>query len=167
MRSSFSKRFRSGFTIIELLLYMGLLAIFLSVISEIFVASLDVQIELEAISAVEQDGRYITSRVRYDLGRASYVSLPLNLGDIGQTLQATISGKVVGYSLSGSNLIITEGGNANQLNSSESLVSNLQFKKTGNVSGKPLVTASFTLTSRTKRAKGADSKVFQTTIGLR
>src|SRR3990172_6790072 len=50
---------RRGFTIIELILYMGMLSILLAVLSQIFVSILNVQLESQSSSSIEQDSRYI------------------------------------------------------------------------------------------------------------
>src|SRR3989344_9090196 len=69
-----------GVTLIELLLYMGLLALFLLVLTDIFVAITSVRTETETTSAVEQDGRFIISRLAYDVSRADSISIPPQLG---------------------------------------------------------------------------------------
>jgi len=69
--------------------------------------------------------------------------------------------------LSGSDLMLTEGGIATKISGVDVVVSNLIFVKNGNSPGKPTVSISFTLTSKIMRTKGADTKSFQATFGLR
>lgn len=151
----------------ELLLYMGLLAIFLTILTQIFVAALDVQLESESTSSLEQNGRYIISRLRYDIARSSEITQPANLGETTQQLQLTINSAPVTYSLAGQNLQISSGESLDQLNSNDTTVSNLEITRNGNALGKPTLTVSFLLTSLIERGKGRDTKTYQATIGTR
>src|SRR4030042_5852170 len=73
-------KFQKGFTLVEILLYMGLLAILLVVLTEILVSILAVKIEFEATSSVEQDSRFLLSRLFYDINRASAITTPGSIG---------------------------------------------------------------------------------------
>ena len=68
------RKFRSGFTIVELTIYMALLAVFLVIMTQILVSILDLQLESQATSFVEQDSRYILSRLAYDINRADVLT---------------------------------------------------------------------------------------------
>jgi type II secretory pathway component PulJ len=158
---------KKGFTIVELLIYMTLLSGFLLLMTRIFSSTLDVQLESESQSAIQQDSRYILSRLTYDIQRATSVTTPATQGGSGATLAMVIGGVTNTYALSGTNLTLTNSNPADQLNSINTQVSGLLFKRIGNVGGKDTVQVQFTLTSSTKRIQGADVKSFQTTVGLR
>ena len=154
---------QTGFTFIEVLLYMVLMTIFLGVLTNIFVSTLDQKKETEATSAVEQDGRFILSRFIYDFNRADAVITPLTLGEITNNLVLTSTGITLQYLLNVDNLTL----GSDNLNSSESKISGLTFKKLGNIGGKPTVQITFTVTSQTDRSKGPEIRNYQTTLGIR
>lgn len=156
-----------GFTLVELIIYMGLLVIFLLVLSNIFASILDVRTESESISAVEQDGRFIMARLSYDINRATSVSTPASLGGSGSSLTLVIGAVNYTYALSGGNLVLTNDLGTNNLNSSESTISSLSFQKLGNSGGKETVKIQFTVNSVAQRDKGAETQTFYITGGRR
>ncbi|OGH10291.1 MAG: hypothetical protein A2857_02495 [Candidatus Levybacteria bacterium RIFCSPHIGHO2_01_FULL_36_15] len=159
---------KSGFTLVELIVYMGILSILLLVLSEIFVTILDTQMESEATSSVEQDGKYILTRVIYDINRAEQVVVPSNLGDQSNNLNIIIDGVNNIYNnLNNGNLQITNNNGTDNLNSLYTIVSDLQFQKIGNAGGDDTVKINFTLTSKTIRKSGPEVRNYQTTAGLR
>lgn len=153
----------AGFTLIELIIYMGLITTLLVITSQIFFAVLDVQTESEANSAIEQDGRFILARLSYDFNESTLITTPLNLGDTSVTLSLDNGTKI--YENTNGNLLL----NGSQLNSTGTTISNLLFTRLGNsgVGKKNTVRISFRLTSTVLRTKGPDIKDFQTTIGTR
>jgi type II secretory pathway pseudopilin PulG len=158
---------KKGATLIELLLYMGLMAIFLTVISQIFITSLSNQLEAESISSLEQDGRFILARFGYDIGRASSVVTPSSPGEAKTMLKLLIDSDEYVYSLSGNNLVLTNALGADQLNSVNTTVSNLQIVTLGNTGGKFSIRVSFKLTSVFQREKGRETKTFTMVFGTR
>ncbi|KKR78338.1 MAG: hypothetical protein UU23_C0001G0102 [Candidatus Curtissbacteria bacterium GW2011_GWA1_40_9] len=162
-----TKHLKKGFTLIELIMYMALMSIFLVVLSELFLSILEVRKESEATSGVEQDARYILSRLYYDLNRASSITTPATPGSSSSTLVAIISGDTNSYSASGGNLTLTNNAGTNNLNSSASSISNLNFQKIGASGIGQTVKIDFTLTGKTQRTGGAEIRDFTTTVGLR
>src|SRR5688572_12402979 len=112
----------TGFTLVELLITMGLLSIFMLVITDIFAAVVDVRTESEATSAVSEDSRFLLARLSYDVQRASAVTTPAALGGASGTLGLTIGGVAHTYAVSGGNLQLTNP-SADNLNSSETVIS--------------------------------------------
>ena len=158
---------QQGFSFIELLLYMGLLVGFLVVLTDLFVTSLDVQIESEATSVLQEDGRYLLARLSYDLGRSSVIVQPAVLGQITPVLQLTIDGTSYTYGSSGTNLILIGPLGTQQLNSYGSTVSGFSAQRIGDSEGKPTVRILLTVTSVARRTRGPETKTFQTTLGIR
>lgn len=164
------RRRRAGFTLIEIIIYMALLAIFLLTLTDIFVSILDVQLESDATSAVEQDGRFILSRMAYDIPHASSIETPPQIGQTRSNLRMTIGGVTYEYAENGGNLQLINDLGTNSLNSSESVISNPSFQRIANsaVSGtKDTIKIQFTITSKTERTGGPEVRIFQTTIGRR
>jgi type II secretory pathway pseudopilin PulG len=158
---------RQGFTLVELLIYIGLLTILMTILTRIFTGIADVQLESEATGAVEEDGRYIYSRLAYDLTRATSIFTPSVLGDQTNTLSVLIDGIANTYGVSSNNLVLANGQGAHQLNSEGTTISNASFRRLGNAGGKDSIQVKFTITSTTRRVQGPDTKDFETTIALR
>jgi hypothetical protein len=158
---------RQGFTIIELLIYCGILTIFLYVMTNIFTAVLDMQLETQTSSAETVDSRYILSRFAYDIGRASAIITPAALGEQTSDLALTIDGVQYSYTVADGDLILTTPVGSGTLNSYATSISNVTFRRYGNVDGKHSVRITFTLTSIVSRVAGPEVRDFETTIGLR
>lgn len=160
-------KINKGFTLVEILLYMALLSIFLITLVDILVSVLDVQLESQATSAVDIDSRFLSSRLNYDISRASAISMPANLGDTVGSLALTIGGVQYTYSLSGGNLVLNDGSGGNNLNSSQSKLVSISFQKLGNSAGKETIHIVYTLEGETTRASGKESRTIDTVIGIR
>ncbi len=157
---------KKGFTLVELLLHMALLAILLITLTDIFVSILDVRLESDATSAVEQDGRLVLARLAYDINRADAIANPA-LGASSNSLGLTISGVSYTYAIVSSNLQLTNNLGTNNLNGSETTIPSITFQRIGNVGGKHTIKINFTINSQTQRNKGLETRTFNTTVGLR
>ncbi len=156
-----------GFTLVELLLYLGIFTILLAALVQMFASLLNTQLESNATSSVSIDSRYILARLSYDLSQAQNISSPI-LGASGSALQFVVNNTNYTYALSGNNLILTNSNGTDQLNSSEASISNLSFTPIGSISGKFTVQVNFTLASTTIRQGGKpQTQVIQTTLGNR
>lgn len=156
-----------GFTLIELVVYMGLFSILLIVLAEVFTSALDDRLKSESTSQVVQDGRFILVRFMYDINRAESIAAPAVLGEQTNSLQIIISGATYTYVLNNNNLELTNNFGINKLNSGDTTISDLNFKRLGNISGKNTIQINFTLTSKTIPKSGPEIKNFQTIVGLR
>ncbi len=164
MKNKFSTRL--GFTTIELLLYMGILTILISVLASIFGAIIDSKLESEATSSVDQDGRYILARLSRDMQSATSIASPA-AGLQGSALQISVNSIAQTYAVNISNdLQITKSGQSDNLNSVDTSVSNLTFKRIGNGDVDDTIQMQFTLTSKIQRRAGtSEVKSFKTTFG--
>lgn len=158
---------RKSFTLIELLLYMAIFSILLVVITELFLTILDTQLSSQATSQVEQDESFLIEKFTYDLRRAQNVLIPAAIGISSDSLQITIDGVNYSYVLDNNDLKLTNGLGTNQLNSINTAVSNLNFLRLGNLSGKNTIKISFTIESKTKRGSIAEVRNYETTVGIR
>lgn len=161
------RKIKDGYSLIEILLYMALLGIFLSGLSQLFVSSLNVNLESEANSSVEQDARYLLLKFRYSLSQASSVNIPASPGASGNTLQIVDSGTTYTFTLNGDNLVVNDGINDIQLNSNRTKVSSLSFVRLGNVGGKNTVSISYTLDSLVQDAAGPQVRIYEYAYGIR
>jgi type II secretory pathway pseudopilin PulG len=110
------KRLRSGFTIIELMLYMGIFSVLVAVLGNIFLSIMDQQLNTQSNTEVTQNINYIFARLSYDTYAASSLSVPNS-----QTLILNVNNT---YSLSGSNLILTNPSGTFVLNTPDVSVTN-------------------------------------------
>ncbi len=161
------KTSRRGFTLIELLISMGLLAIILSVLTSLFVSVIDTQLESQATSSVDQDGRFILAKLSYDIRRATSIAIPATLGAQGSTLQIIVNGVSYTYALNGNTLELTNNQGTEKINSPNTTVSNLFFRRLGNtLGGKNTVEIQFTVTSIITKPD-VETRSYKTTVGLR
>ncbi len=158
---------RKGFTLVEMLLFLAIFSGLLVMLTSLFTTSLDVQKDSEATSNVQQDGPYMVSRLTYDISRATSITTPSSLGTQTSSLVIVIGGITNTYALTSGNLTITDNIGTDQLNSYDTTISNLTFKRLGNSGGKNSIQINFTVTSKVLRKSGYDVKNFQTTAGLR
>lgn len=161
------KNNRLGFTLIELVIYLGITMTLLLLLMELLAAIFSAQLTSNATSAVASDGRYIYTRLIYDINRAESVSIPANLGDTSQTLEATVNGNQIVYSIINGNLTITDQQDTNTLNSIDTNISNVSFKRVGNANGKHTFQIKYTISSNIQDNGTQEVKSFQTTAGLR
>lgn len=156
-----------GFTLVELSIYMGLLAIVLVVLTEIFATVIENQLVSENVSNVSTDGRFIYTRFIYDVNRASAILTPSTLGSSSASLILTINGENLHYILDDGNLTASDSSSLYRLNGYGTTVSNLLFTRIGNSSGKHTVRINYTITGNIEKNGRIETKDFQTTAGLR
>jgi type II secretory pathway pseudopilin PulG len=158
-----------GLTLVELLIYMGLLMILVGILATVFGSIIDVQLESKATSSVDQDGRYIISRLIYDFQSASSstsaILSPL-AGQQSSTLQMKINSINYTYSSSSGNLTLTNSNGTDNLNSSETSISNVSFQRIGTGTTNDTIKVNFTLTSKTQRVSGPETQSYQTTLAI-
>ncbi len=118
-----------GVTLVELLLYMGILAVLLVVLTEMFVSIVDVQLSSKSFTNVEADGRFMVARITYDINRADSITTPANPGDSSSSLVLDIGGETYTYALSGDILQLTNLSGTDSINSTETGVSAPNFQK--------------------------------------
>ncbi len=165
---SFKLLLSKGMTLIELILYMGILLLLLTVLSSIFSAIVDVQLNSSSLSNVDQDGTYLLAKFTHDVASSSAILVPTNPGNQTSTLQLTINSINYTYSLnnSGNLQVVNNSTNeTNVLNSYSTSVSGLTFTRIGNGGSNDTVQMSYTITSRTKERSGYETKGFTTTLG--
>ncbi|HSW48291.1 MAG TPA: prepilin-type N-terminal cleavage/methylation domain-containing protein, partial [Candidatus Saccharimonadales bacterium] len=124
--------FNRGFTLVELLMSIGIMLVLMSVMTGVFGSTIDTTLDSSATSGVDQDGKFIIARLAYDMQRASQIVTPAAPGSTtSPTLTIAINSVNYTYSLSGSDLILTDDTGPNNLNSNSTQVSNLTFQRLG------------------------------------
>jgi prepilin-type N-terminal cleavage/methylation domain-containing protein len=170
------KSARKGFTLIELVIYVGIFSILIGVMSAMFGSILDVQLESESTSSVDQDGRYLLSKLTYDFKTMNpalsssdpdKIDPPKNPGDTSPTLKMRLNSVDYVYSLNSSNNLQVQNvstGETNILNSVGTSVTGLSFQRIGSGGSNDTIRVNFTVKSRTLRTTGYESRSFQTTL---
>lgn len=158
---------QKGFTLVELVVYMGIFTILLFVLTSLFTSMLDTQLETNSLSSVQQDNRFIMTRLTRDIQAADSITIPATIGASTSNLEIVINGATYTYSLAGDNLTLVNGLGTNVLNNFDTSISNLSFLRLGNTAGKNTITVSLTSTSKTQKASGPEVKNIKFTVGTR
>src|SRR3989344_9129108 len=165
------RRSGAGFTLVELLLYIGVFSILVVALFQLFTSIIDTQIESQSTSSVFLDGQYILNRFKYDMERAKSIIIPSSPGEQGSTAKLSIENTTYTYFLVSGNLTLTNdvASTTDQLNSADTIVSNLNFTRLSDTQGKntDTLTISFRLTSNIIKRGGPKAENFKTTIGIR
>lgn len=161
--------YQKGFTLIELVIYMGLMSILVGVLGMIFATIVDVQLESESTSSIDQDGRYILSKLLHDFHSNDpvVIELPASVGVSTTSLRINLNNETTDntYSIDGGgNLILVNGYGTNVLNSINTSISNFNVVRYGLGDSNDTVRVSFTLTSRVQRPNGFETKSFQSSF---
>ncbi len=120
-----------GVTLVELLIYMALLMGFLTLLSGVFVSTLEVQSASIDTARIEQDSQYLFSRLEYDLGRSTAIITPVNNGDTDPTLEiVTAAGNLIYFAEAGQLKLATATGEE-ILTSPGIAVTSLSFQRLG------------------------------------
>lgn len=172
-KNKLASAFQKGYTLLELLIYMGIFSTVIVVLTNVFSQILDLQLESKSTSSVETDGGFILARLMYDLNQVqggSNLLIPASLGQTASTLQFVSNSVNYTYSLDGSNnLILTNNtsGTSDMLNSYDTQITSVSFQRLGNTGGRNSIQVVFTIASRTTRSSGPETRSYQTTVATR
>jgi prepilin-type N-terminal cleavage/methylation domain-containing protein len=155
-----------GFTLVELLIYMALMGIFLVVLSDIFTATLSTKLKSESVAALDQDARYILSKLSYEIANAESVQLPAS-GSSGTTLRISTDVGSKTFASASGNLMLTENGVGSSLNGKDTSLTELNFRSVSADGGKPTINFSVTLRSQITANTGQNTKTVNSTVTLR
>lgn len=158
---------QKGFTVVEMLIYMGLLSLLLVMMVDLFASSLDVQLESQATSGVDQDAKFIVKRMSSDIQRATSIIEPALGSTPSGTLKLVIDGINYTYATASGGLTITSTSGTYALNSYETTADPTTFMRFGNLGGKNAIKIMLTIKSKTKRSSGQETRNIETTVGLR
>jgi hypothetical protein len=160
---------QKGFSFIEIILYMGIFSILMLAMFQLLTTVFDVQLESQSTSNVPQDGRYLLNKLSYEIGKTKNITSP-SIGSSSAVMKLSDGAITDTYSLSDGNLILTSSpsGAIDQLNSYNTIVSNLNFLRLADIYGKnDTVTISFTITSKVIKRGGAAAQNYKITVGTR
>ncbi|PIP74480.1 MAG: hypothetical protein CO135_01035 [Candidatus Levybacteria bacterium CG_4_9_14_3_um_filter_35_16] len=163
------KDYEKGFTLIEIIIYMGIFSILIVAMLQLLTAVFDVQLESQSTASVSQDGRFILNKLTNDIKKAKIITSP-NIGNQGQSLVISDGTTIYTYNLLSENLTLTNSttGTTDQLNSVDTTVSNLNILRLADTSGQNnTLTVSFIINSKVLRRNGVNTENFRITVGTR
>lgn len=170
MKIDFKKN--KGFTLIELILYIGIAAVLLAVISLFLSTVIKSRLKQQSMTEVEAQGLQIMEQITHALRNAEEISNP-SPGNSGDTLALSNSDGsqiLTIFDLNGTQLQVTElSGGAIPLNNNRIGVSNLNFSNLSRSDTPGLIQTQFTLshTNNSGRNEYTYAKTFQTSTSLR
>ena len=171
MIKNFFGKSNKGATLIELLIYFGILSILLVIVIDLMLQSGEFSLETESRSSLQNDARFITNRLSFDIHQADSVTSPANLGDSSSTLTFTVGPDTHTYTLSGTDLEYQETVGLNtetaNLNSNRTIVNSLTFERLGNPGGKPTIKITLELETTKSEKAGPKQKTFEAVVGTR
>jgi len=161
------KKNQRGFTLIEILLYIALFVIFISIIMSMFTTVMESYGRSFSESSIQQDSQYIIERLSYDIHRADSIVTPASIGGTGNSLVLQINGQNYSYTLSNGQLTLSDGINAFFVNSDLSSINTITFTRIGNPLGKHTIKAEFNIISNRELVGESKSETYTTTFGTR
>lgn len=138
-----------GVTIVELLVYIGLLSVFMIILVDVFTAILAARLQSQSTSTLNQDARYILSRITYDVENSAIFAVPN---------PTTLTVGTDTFTLSGNDITL----NSVKLNSLDTKIGSLNFTKIGGT-----VQVTYTIESLVTLQSGTQTQTIQTTLGSR
>ena len=166
-------KFQRGTSLIELLIYFGLLATVLIIATDLIIRTGEFSLEANTRNALQQDARFIINRLTYDIRQADLINTPAGLGDSGPTLVFTVGPETHTYSLVGTDLEyqrqtgpppLTQTAN---VNSNQTRVNSILFQRLGNTNGQPTIKITFQLETSRSQKGGPKVKTFEVLVGQR
>lgn len=165
---------QDGFSLIELILYMGLTSILIGLMSQVFLAILSVRVESANTSGVQQDGRYIMTRLGHDIRKADAILSPgLGIASSSMTLILTESGvpQTYRYEWDGETLMVFAGANSVSLSSNRSMVTDFSVTRIGNSAtvedANDTLSITLVVAGNSQIEAGQQSLELHTTVSLR
>lgn len=156
-----------GFTLIELIIYSGILVIVLTFTGEYLYSIGQARINNTARVEVAQAAQLIINKTKSDVVNSLAITNPIE-SESSPSLSLSTDERQITYSLVGNDLIRNIDDNADKLNSDQVILSNVSFNKIANPGGAVTVQMRFTLTSLAQLSGGRNvQESFQTTFSQR
>lgn len=134
------------------------MAVFMTIITNIFLSILDTQLESSSASVVEIDGRFVLSRLIYDIHRSQSIVNPSVLNEPSTGLTLDIG--AVNHTYTVTDGVLYLDGSA-RLTGIDTTISDLTFTRIGNGGDNDTLQISYTVSSL------AQSQNYHTTVSLR
>jgi hypothetical protein len=156
----------SGTTVVELILYIGLLSIFILLLFNLFSSLLSSQTRSVAVSLIQTNGNFILTKLTHDINQADSIVSPATLDTPVTTMTLKNGTNNVTYSVVDKRLVLSDATGNHNLNDVDTTFSNFIVRRLGNTGGKQGLEISFTITSNVtdnSNIKTKDFNIFATT----
>ena len=157
----------SGTTVVELVLYMGLLSIFILILFDLFAQILSTQTRSTSVSLVQTNGNFLLTKLTRDINRADSVVIPAVIDTTASSMTLKIGTTNATYSVSEGRLSLSDASGTYFLNDVDTSISGFVVKKIGNSTGRPGLQLFFTVSSNVVDNSSLKTKSFQTFAALR
>lgn len=154
---------KKAFTLVELLLYMGILGILLSILSTLFVNIVNANLSSKSFSLIDIEANTISNKIKYDIRNSSQMITPSTTGSTSSQLVIVKDSQNITYSLSSTDLNKQAGVDNNKINSNLVKINSLTFKKIGSQA----VLVTYEIQSVPTPFSGVEIKTFNTLVTLR
>jgi len=158
--------FNSGTTIVELILYMGLLSIFMVMVVNLFGQVLSVQTDSVAESYIQTNGNFLLIKLAKDINSSDDIITPSSIGQSATSVVLRSGPNNISYTIINGRLVLTDNTGSYNLNDVDTIISDFLVKRLGNSGGKNGLQVSYKITSAISDQE-IKSKDFNTFISLR
>jgi type II secretory pathway component PulJ len=162
-----------GFSLLEILIYITVIAVVTLAVSAIFISIANGQAKADAKAEMDSNLRFITDKINQDISAAAAIATPATAGQTAATLSLTIGASTINYCVVNNQLRRSSSGicdgSAELLSGQAVTVKNLSFTRMENTNTYLSKTAVSIQTSLTLSYTGAnqDSVTKQITSSLR
>lgn len=160
-------RQRKGITIVEMVIYLGIVSALLVIFINLFGVIVDRQLETESLSSTQYESTYLLSRFTYDFGRASSIDVPAFPGSSSAMLRLIIDGIAHEYTASDGAFVLLRDGQILRMTSNKSIINSPQFIRYGTGTVHDIVQLDFDIESHSQLRGIGDSIHFSTQLGIR
>ncbi len=159
--------YQRGDTLVEMLIYMGLFAGFLALLSGLFVSTLDIQQQSLDSAEIEQDSQYLFSRIQYDVSRANAITTPASEGATSSALVLTTPSGKITYAKVNNQLQITDPSGSSILTSPDIALTTVSFQRLGSSAQSDSLKIQFHLQSINLQNSVPENRDINMTLGIR
>jgi hypothetical protein len=158
---------KSGSTIVELLLYMGLLSIFIILLFNLFAQIISTQTRSASVSLVNTNGNFLMTKLTHDINQADDIITPPTIDSTASAMILKIGSTNATYAVSAGRLTLTDSTGTYNINDVNTTFSDFIVRRLGNPGGKPGLEITFTITSNIDDNSNIKTKTYQTFATLR
>jgi type II secretory pathway pseudopilin PulG len=158
---------RKGFTIIELLVYIGIFSVVVVAFVTIFISIVRVQSNQSSEVEVESQVQFVLQQIQYYVEQSNLIDLPLDTATTTLVLEtASSSENPTTLTLASGTLYVqqTVGGSLQALSSQQVTISNLSFTRHTNGTSPDSLSVGFTLSYNTSNTEQTFSQPIETSI---
>lgn len=139
---------RTGSTVVELILYMGLLSVFLLMLFELYGQVLSNQTRSASVSLVQQNANFVLNKLTHDIRQADSIISPAGIGASSSVIVLRNGGLNQSYQVINHRLVFgPDIATASALNDADTRISNFRAIRVGNPDGKNTLILDFTVES--------------------